>query len=640
MFSRFVIILTVSLTSLFGFAWTSSGRNSHSTSRNSNSSVQPQTRTSGAIASVTQPPCLMCDWKVPAEVAEASLGDPCEDLLPAACLNARGEYKIKPVADQAGKKLKELVKTAQAKGAQQMGYPSAEAAMMSVFRKEGYPLKKDLSEKAKKYILENDYASFVDKKEIYEVMDQCDQDRKKLDEINVSEIQDLQQLSVINKQLEAFKAKYRSVSTQLFLKDIPGFLNKINIQCNIFASLQEELKAKNLLQHPIAMKFQNTCSKRRELRAKALELYLKQDDPATKTELVNFVQENSELLYVSVSSIKDSAAASPVTTSSDAKQLVYDNLNSRYEVCNNLGERFDSAPREITNSTLLALNTAKATVEYLIEQIYTPERKVIVQKIHQAAKREALAVAQRLTRDPLKLARIKDHYERMVFTWFTKPADDRFKHDKKLGIDVLDINQMDRTDVWTQAFAGNIEFFSSLNAFYLPDTKFGANDKPLSVTMHPMLLEIMETYPHAFLSVMAHEIGHNIDPEVTKFNNYNLAQEYAPLLQCLSSPDSIRMQDSQAGEAVADVVAAEVLAKLVSELPPARRQAAIYASIQGFCEMLDMGDNDLSLTLMEAHPDGILRISGIFGANQSLRKVMSCNQEAKRFRTCSILGAP
>jgi hypothetical protein len=52
-----------------------------------------------------------------------------------------------------------------------------------------------------------------------------------------------------------------------------------------------------------------------------------------------------------------------------------------------------------------------------------------------------------------------------------------------------------------------------------------------------------------------------------------------------------------------------------------------------------MGDEEMSLSLKDTHPESILRISGIFGANKSLRKAMSCEGEAKKFRTCSLESA-
>ena len=619
-------ILFVSQTGLVAFAgYTSTSRPARSPLPNS-------------VATVAQPPCLMCDWNIVPEVAQASQGDACEDLLPAACLTANGDYKIQKFADEIEVKLKNLVKAARSKGAQQLGYKDFEDAIFKIFRKEGYPLKKDISEKAKKFLLESDYKNYVDKKEIYEVLDQCEQDKKKLDDIGIYDVKDVLRLSQISRQIEGFKNKYREISTELYMNDMPGFLNKINTQCSFYGLLKETLKIKNLLQHPIVLEFEKVCSQRKDLRAKAISYYLKQDDPAIRSEIRQFVLSFNDILYTSLSNLKTEAPTAPATAE-DAKQAIYDNYNSRYDVCNSVGERFETGPKDMSTSTMQLLNTAKGTVEYLIDQIYSPEKKELVQKIHNATKREALIVAQRLTRDPIKLARIQDHFKRLGFTWFTKPTADRYIKDKKTGIEILDINKFDQMNVWTQAFSGNLEFFTTLNAFYLPDTKFGATDRPLSVTMQPLFIEMLDDYPQAFLAVMAHEVGHNIGPDVTKYNNYNLTQEYEPLLQCLSSHDSIRMQDLQIDESVADVVSAEVLAKLISQLPPEKRKASVYASMQTFCKVLDMADQDLTLSLTDSHPETILRISGIYGANPSLRKVLSCNEESKKFRSCSLTGA-
>jgi len=587
-----------------------------------------------------KPPCLLCSWNVAPEIAESSHVDGCDELLPAACLDSKSEYKIKPMFDRIEKKLKEMVKTAQGKAALQMGFKNFDDAMIKSLAKEGYALKKDISEKAKKYILENDYKNYVEKKEIFEVAAECAEDKKAFDGFNSYSQEGIEKLKQYIQQVDEFESKYQNKASDFFLKDIPGLLNKIGTQCKALETGKDELTQKNLLTHPLVLKLRKVCSDRNSLRTKAVHFYLRQDDPNTKIEIAKFVQENRDVLELSLSSLKQIEESSTTETELTIyRRKATDKAMQLYGVCNAIEERLDGGPGQIKAKLLDVMSTARTSVEHLIDQIYTPERKSKVREIHDTSKREAYAIIQKVTNDPQKLARIRDTYKRMVFTWLEKPTTDRYIKDKETGIEVLKLNLYNPNDIWSQAFTGDLSFFTDVNAFYIPDTQYGAEQKPLSVTMQPIFMEVLDENPHAFLSVMAHEVGHNLGPIVTEINNYSLKEEYKPLLECLASSDSIRMQYIQADETVADVISAEVMAQLLLQIPADRRKAAVYASMQTFCKFLDEGDKEMSLFLTATHPESILRVSGIFGGNKSLRSAMSCEKDAKQFRTCSLKGA-
>ena len=166
--------------------------------------------------------------------------------------------------------------------------------------------------------------------------------------------------------------------------------------------------------------------------------------------------------------------------------------------------------------------------------------------------------------------------------------------------------------------------------------RYGTNSRAARVTMPPAFLLLMDGNPQAFLTVLAHEAGHRLGPKMA-FTAYghDLKPAYGPMLQCLSRPESIRLQPGQEDETVADMVAAEITARLISELPLPERLGSLAQAIEPFCLFEEQAAQSFSLPLDHKHPGSALRVSGIFGGNEALRGALACERKSRTFSTCS-----
>jgi hypothetical protein len=96
------------------------------------------------------------------------------------------------------------------------------------------------------------------------------------------------------------------------------------------------------------------------------------------------------------------------------------------------------------------------------------------------------------------------------------------------------------------------------------------------------------------------------------------------------------MREDQAEEVLADYIAAEVIAKELAHLPADQRRSNLRALLRQYCASEEDIQRLHSVTYNDSHPDFMLRIDGIFGANSNLRQVVGCPDESPSYKTCSM----
>lgn len=588
--------------------------------------------------------CLVCDWKFAPEIAIQAEGtDACEELFPAACIDSKGEYKSKPQFDKVEKRLKDLVKEAQSKAARQIGFLDMNDALLKTLDKEGFALKKDLSEKAKKYFFEGSYEDYVGADEVFEALSRCNIEKEKITALDVDSIKDIVKLREVYNQIVAYDKNEDTLMLKGYSKNLPGFLNKINAKCTEFER-DNTVKEKDFYK----TKVKPVCSQKRNLREQAIKLYLQQDKPEVAKKIEQFVASHLDFLKASAYAIGSIKEEKPTDLSDEIlkdfeklKSVVAAKKMSMMYVsaCTAASASFESKPKEIVKELKDLVAKSRVGAEFLIDQIYTADRLKKVDTLFKLIKVESMKVAKRITTDPEKLTLIKKTYDRMQLTWLKKSMLQNFKKDEKTGLEIIDEDRGNPLSPTSEVFTGNLNFFTDLNAFYLPDLKFGTISTDLSVTMMPIFIEILDENEFAYVAVLAHEVGHNLGPEISKINGFDLETEYEPLVACLSSSDSAQMNYNQQDESIADTISAEVLAQLISELPAEKRRGAALASVQDFCIFSALSDKDLSLDMNEVHPESTLRVSAIMGGNKNFRKALGCERSSKTFRTCSLKGS-
>ncbi|MCB0412022.1 MAG: hypothetical protein KDD22_05815 [Bdellovibrionales bacterium] len=135
------------------------------------------------------------------------------------------------------------------------------------------------------------------------------------------------------------------------------------------------------------------------------------------------------------------------------------------------------------------------------------------------------------------------------------------------------------------------------------------------------------------MAVLAHEVGHHIDFYNQNILHLNLEDAYEPVVQCLSQSKSIRLQPEQRPEALADVLSAEILAKLIPT-DIQKRERFIKNALTPFCAF-DSGTISKN-GVEESHPFPFYRTHGIFLANPRLREKLECSTEPRHFTSCGL----
>ena len=293
-------------------------------------------------------------------------------------------------------------------------------------------------------------------------------------------------------------------------------------------------------------------------------------------------------------------------------------------VCSTHNEALTSASRLLVSEFMSEISKSRTTVEFLIDRFYSPKKKAAAHTVYTSARRDIKDLMSDLVPNPRKRGKILDSYDNLSLFWASKPGDDKYVKKKisNKNHEVLDEESLNFFDdsVASMFLDPDLYFFKELNAFYNPPMTYGNLRIEETINMMPAFIEMLDTNPFVFLSVVAHEAGHKVGPGVSKLNGYELSSEFRSLVACYKDTKSIKMLGHQADETIADYISSEVLARQINKLPENKRKQAMLSAMGDFCIFEDMGKHSIYCT--GSHPENSLRVSGIYGANPSVRRVM------------------
>jgi len=587
------------------------------------------------------PSCFTCQFTMSPESSKTGQSKVCDDLFGASCLGTDGKSKYEGRAKSLPQELNKSIIEARNKTAVLMGFKDFDDALKSKLKEAGLEIKEPLDADAWKN-LKREGDSFSqggdNAKKLYSSVAQCDKDREELQAIQYYSMTDINQLTETAKKYDAFQAKYREQSINLYAKDIPNFIsNQIGSKCSSLKSNPSSYKPEENKEVIAA------CDKISQLKRQAVNLFRIEGTPQYKEQAEKFVRENllPELKY-SYSSTTTSTPTSPPPEKTDVEKL-RDTLqtasNSLSNYCYSYSSLVENAGNKVFQDFVGEVNTAKPTVDAVIDSFYSESKKKMATQMFQESRSDIQGIVSQFVKDPSKKTEIVDGYDRLKLFWMEKPADTAYKRNDK-GILVLDeakaspaYVRMFNDDVYGTFSDPSLSFFTTLNANYMPPVNMGKSSNAERVNMMPAFIKLSEKNPYAFLAVIAHEAGHKIGPEVSRINGYDLTPEYKDLLTCYKDSKSINLQSGQEDETIADYISSEVLARQISRLPAEKRQQALMSSMEDFCIF---EDSDSGVNCKGSHPENSLRVAGIYGANPNLRKAVGCNADSPKFKSCGL----
>jgi hypothetical protein len=268
----------------------------------------------------------------------------------------------------------------------------------------------------------------------------------------------------------------------------------------------------------------------------------------------------------------------------------------------------------------------------------------VANEIFKTVKSDMQDLTKSFVKDPIKRAEILDGYDSLNLSWTRKPSDSEYTKDLN-GQMVLDENNagrnpMDQSN--TAFFDPSLSYFTTPNAVYKPTVSIGKMKLEEHVDIMPVFLSKIEKSPYTYLAIAAHEAGHKIGLGMAQISGFDLSSEYKDLLACYKDSKSIKLEGKQADEALADYFSSEILARQIQKLPKDQRKQAVMSAAEMHCMFGDRAQHLVSCK--GSHPESSLRVSGILGANPSIRKILGCRKDSSRFKSCglkdSILDAP
>lgn len=586
--------------------------------------------------------CLLCNTQNSKEAKKSSAVSPCEDLYSAACLDGQGnskyQGKYKALTDDLGGNIKE----AKEKAAKKAGHDSTSETILKAIEAEGIQIKPEMRAQVAKSMMggpEMMYLPNMNSKDYYVKPVECTKAVIEVTSKPYYNVTDPAELERIIAAANELKNKYEVDISKLHARDISTFMAaEYGAKCG---SLQFSLTSAAAMQ---AKREENeelikACQNAEQVKRKAIDLYRLEGTDKYQAQAEAFVREHKlpELKFQQVA--VPPPAGAPVKSAEEQKlealrSKVYTASNSALMVCASLSSFTDGAARNAAIKAQQSITKSRATIEHLIDSTYTDSRKVKAETLFRGAKKDIQDVIAQVVKDPQKKAEILDGYDNLGLYWMEKPKADQYKKDIT-GLEVLDEEKFELMDQRLMVFSDpSLSYFGQPNAFYMPQMSFGKMKSEEKVTMMPAFLREIDNNPAQFLAVAAHEAGHKIGPMVSKMNGYDLSPEYSSLLACYSDRDSIKMSQAQKDETISDYFSSEVLARQVAKLPADEREEKLLASMGAFCTFSDATPH--AVNCKGVHPDPILRVGGIYGANPSIRKVLGCKEDSGRYKSCGL----
>lgn len=575
--------------------------------------------------------------------------DICTDLFKASCLGPDGKNKFGEKAQLLDYNALKIITDARDKTAKDLGYESFEDGLKKKLAEADLNLKTIPDQTAwfylkNGYFVKPEFVADVDEK-LFLNVNYCTKNAEDLQIKQNIIYNDMDELNRMEEETNDFQNKYNEKMAKFYADDVSSFISiYIREKCGKLKNMSEKYSA---LDNKKAF---DICQNTEKLRREATRLHLIEGTPQYQKEAEKFISENlSPPLISSTPFIYGAAVPSPYSSNSynrspfeEKKELVQKRFVANSNLCADYATAVRSSATKVTRDFMIEINTAKTTVDYVIDHVYTDAYKKQASKIFLDTKTEIQDIARHFVKDPQKKSDILTGYDSMDFLMMEKPENNAYKKSPKGNL-VLDPEKSLPEGLGGYALEPiaifndpSLSFFTQLNADYFWTMALGKYSFQERVKMMPKMMLLAKDNPQAFEAVLAHEVGHRIGPNSGRINGFDLNMEYRELLECYRSQHSIKMQKGQEDETIADYISSEDLARSISRLPKDQREAHLISSMEFFC-MYDNTKNSENIFQSKiGHPLDSLRVSRIYGANPNLRNAIGCESDSPNFRTCGI----
>lgn len=547
----------------------------------------------------------------------------CDDLFEAACMKGPNEKQAK--ANHFPRiEVQSAIKKGRELAAKAMGYLSVEDAVRNRLREEGFDLKDSLSPNFIGLMTGEGSLPMDEFTSVVADFENCQTSEKRLENISIDPLASPEKLQEILDMYESYVAARKERLIAILAKDIPSYFSGLKSKCDNLTRLQKNAETS-------LDSFENeVCSQLPQHRRTAVDLFRNEDGPGKHERSENFVR--STFIPANVSPVWSSKNQT-VNAIEKAKR----NLLINYG-CNAAMSKTNGAIGNIISNLLAELSLAKPTVDSVLDAIYSENRKQKVESIFRNARREVTGIVSSFIQDKTKRDSIISGYEKMEMSWIEKPPSNSYTKNRFRTL-TLDSSKekLDLTydlSIYALFNDSSLSYFTTENAFYTPAITMARSSVKERISFFPATLMQMDENPNETFMIIAHELSHKVGPRVIALHGIDLTAECLDLMECFRSPESIRMRADQEDETIADSIAAESLARHLLKVPLNKRRAQLTDSIEFFCRHDEKVGSGLSF--LTTHPENSLRVSGIFGANPSLRSALGCAKESLRFKSCGI----
>lgn len=612
------------------------------------------------------------------QLSSFASSDPCEDMFSAACLDSSGENKFKDLQKTNEKKMQQKVKQARDAAAQRQRFKNYEDLQKARLEAAGLPVVEgfDIGR------LNGEDAATLNMADVFKDANDCRASQQQLENSNVYNMQTAEEIETQSLQRVQAAQRFQIVRDNYYAKDLPQFIRDLNNRCQQLTSSENYDANQNA-------EMLQVCGRLQSVRGEAIDLFREEGTADYQQKALAFVNRNRIRSLIPkpppTGNVSDASMGGPYggpmygygggmmggvvsgTANPYAQlspevqaemlrqmQLQQQRYQEQMQVQQQLREvraRADAALAEVRTAcvevnsivrsvaadvvmaTLQESSRDRVTIETLIDSVYTPEKKARVEQMFNQSRQSVADFAQLNVGDQTKRNTIVSSLDEMQLGWLQKP--DSSMYVTVGNRQILNVNDPVVANTTTVGVWSNpqLSFFTETNAFYTPNRSYGNTRVAEMVTLQPTMLELMNDNPDAVRFVLGHEVGHRLGPRVSEGNGYGMSGEYAALLSCYRSSGSIRMQENQKDEVIADYIGAEVVAQQVAALPAADRRNAILRSMEFFC-MTDANEGHGSLNCKGSHPEQRLRVAGVYGTNPSIRNLLGCSGESSRYKTC------
>lgn len=570
----------------------------------------------------------------------------CEDLFAAACLGADGKNKFADNNKKMHEKALDSIQRARDKTAKELGFKNFDEALKQHLKTAGFEIKEPVDAEAWKLlkgeITPNNYNSTNLEHRLYEPVQSCFSNESTFNNISKDILKfNEEQLKQVQLQIETHLNSHNAKLISIYANDIPNFVTEsIGQKC-------QQIKDK-----PLTFVVDNNreifkaCENFEQIRREAAQLYRIEGTPQYKEKASDFIKKNllpepkPFFKGLSQTSDEDSSDKRELEKLQEKIQSLMVQIRS---ICSPYSRLVRRSAQKSVEDFMIEINISKTTVDSLIGEFYTEANKSKISQMLEDTKSEAQNIVSQFVKDDDKRKAIVAEYNSLGHLWLVQPPPNSYKKgvrgnlilDEEKAVPEPVRKEMD--DVYGFFSDPILAHFSIFNANFIPSLNPGIVKKKLRVSLMPVILQqLMNENPQTTKAMLAHEVAHKIGPRFSQLQGYSLDLEYVKLLDCYKNNNSIKLEPKQADEVIADYIASEIITRNMAALPLKDRKQALKFTMEFFCLADVMEVHSHSVVCDGNHPENSLRVSGIFGANPNLRKVIGCNEESSLYKSCGL----